>query len=145
MYTLYTNTSFGLTINWFNSINDCIKQVQLISPKAYKYLKTEDQLPMEFYPAFFWNSETNSPDIDIKVAIELKKEELREIRKSLLEKLDVVFMRALELNDEELKNKVINYKNLLRDITEISFPLNWKDLLKHYPLILAEIFLFIQN
>jgi len=145
MYTLYTNTDHGLTVNWFNSVNECIAFVQKTNPKAYKYMKKEDQLPMQFYPAFFWNVEKNSPDIDINIAIELKKEELRIIRESLFEKLDIAFVKTLELNDEELKNKIINYKNLLRDITKISFPLDYKVLLECYPLILAEIFLFVQN
>jgi hypothetical protein len=145
MYTLYTNTNYGLTINQFNSIDECIAFVQKVNPKAYKYVKTENQLPMQFYPAFFWNNDKKSPDININIAIELKKEELRTIREFLFEKLDIAFVKALELNNEELKNKIINYKNLLRNITEISFPLDWKILLEYYPLILAEIFLFVQN
>jgi hypothetical protein len=135
----------SLTINWFNSVNECIDFVQKTNPQAYKYMKKEDQLPMEFYPAFFWNTEKNSPDININIAIELKKEELRSIRESLFKELDIAFVKTLESNNEELKNKIVNYKNLLRDITQISFPLDYKLLLKYYPVILAEIFLFIQK
>jgi hypothetical protein len=75
----------------------------------------------------------------------LKKEELRTIRESLLQKLDIAFMKALEMNDEEKKNKIIFYKNELRDITTKFFPLDINILLHFYPTILNEISLFIQN
>jgi hypothetical protein len=145
MYTLYTNTNYGLQINWFNSIDECMSFVNKTKPKAYKYMLASNQLPMEFYPAFYWNNETNSPDINIYVAIELKKEELRNLREPLLQKLDTAFVKALETNDEIKKNKIIFYKNELRDITTKFFPLDVNILLYFYPTILNEISLFVQN
>lgn len=73
MYTLYTNTNYGLGINWFKSIEECMNFVKTTKPKAYKYVETVKQLPMQFYPAIYWNEQTNSPDINIFTAIELKK------------------------------------------------------------------------
>jgi hypothetical protein len=145
MYTLYTNTSHGLGIHYFNTNNECLDFVKKINPKAYKILPTANQLPMQFYPAFYWNEQTNSPDINIYIAIELKKEELRNLRDPLLQKLDIAFVKALEANDEIKKNKIVFYKNELRDITTKFFPLDVNILLYFYPTILNEISLFVQN
>jgi hypothetical protein len=145
MYTLYTNTSHGLGIHYFETNNECLDFVNKINPKAYKILPTANQLPMQFYPAFYWNEETNSPDINIYVAIELKKEELRILREPLMQKLDIAFVKALEANDEERKNKIVFYKNELRDITTKFFPLDINILLYFYPMILNDINLFVQN
>ena len=145
MYTLYTNTNYGLGINWFDSIEECIEFVKKTKPKAYKYLNAGEQLPMQFYPAIYWNEQTNSPDINISIAIELKKEELRTLREPLLQKLDIAFVKALENNDEEQKTKIVNYKNALRNITHGFFPSDINLLLYFYPTILNEISLFVQN
>ena len=50
----------------------------------------------------------------------LKKEEWRRIRKPILEKLDIEFMRALEQNDIEKISEIKNKKKELRDITLIN-------------------------
>ena len=58
---------------------------------------------------------------DRNKAQELKKEQFRALRKPLLEKLDVQFMRALEAgNTSELPN-IAAKKQTLRDITNINF------------------------
>ena len=145
MYVLYTNTSYGLGVNYFNTNDECLEFAKKINSKSYKILPIRDQLPMQFYPAFYWNEETDSPDIDIYTAIELKKEELRTLRESLFQKLDIAFIKALEANDEEKKSEIIFYKNKLRDITKDFFPSDINILLHFYPTILNEISLFIQN
>lgn len=50
-------------------------------------------------------------------AIEIKKNLIREERKTLLERLDVEFMRALETNDIEKQNEIKAKKQALRDAT----------------------------
>jgi len=54
-------------------------------------------------------------------AIEIKKEQFRNLRKPLLEKLDVQFMRALEAGDTSSLPQIAAKKQQLRDITDISF------------------------
>jgi len=54
-------------------------------------------------------------------AIEIKKERFRNLRKPLLEKLDVQFMRALEAGDTVSLPQITAKKQQLRDITDISF------------------------
>ena len=55
--------------------------------------------------------------INLDKAKEIQKDKMREVRKPLLEKLDVDFVRALELgtNTEEIKSQ----KQALRDVTNI--------------------------
>jgi len=54
-------------------------------------------------------------------AIEIKKDQFRNSRKPLLEKLDVRFMRALEAGDTSSLPQIAAKKQELRDITDISF------------------------
>lgn len=54
-------------------------------------------------------------------AIEIKKEQFRNLRKPLLEKLDVQFMRALEVGDASTIQIVTQKKSELRDITSVDF------------------------
>jgi hypothetical protein len=54
-------------------------------------------------------------------AIEIKKEQFRNLRKPFLEKLDVQFMRALEAGDTASLPQITAKKQELRDITDISF------------------------
>jgi len=54
-------------------------------------------------------------------AIEIKKERFRNLRKPLLEKLDVEFMRALENGDTASIPIITQKKSELRDITSVDF------------------------
>jgi hypothetical protein len=145
MFTLYCNTIYGLSINFFDTQKECVDFVKKTNPIAHKVVETENQLPMHFFPVFYWNDEKQEPDINIPSAIELKKEELRSIRKPLLEKLDILFVRALEFGNEEEKAKIVKYKNDLRNITLGFFPSDPYLLIYFYPNILNEIALFIQD
>lgn len=55
--------------------------------------------------------------INLEKAKEIQKDKMREVRKPLLEKLDVEFVRALELgtDTEEIKTQ----KQALRDVTNL--------------------------
>ena len=64
----------------------------------------------------------NLPDYDALYNRKLL--ELKEERKFLLEKLDILFLKSLETNDFVLKEKVVLAKNSLRD-----FPLEMKSVL----------------
>jgi len=55
--------------------------------------------------------------IDINEARELHKDKMREVRKPLLEKEDVAFMKAVESDDAEAKAASISRKQSLRDCT----------------------------
>lgn len=139
MYVLYSNIANNLSINYFNTINECLNFVQTKPVKAYKYKPISEQLPMQFYFAFYWNDSIKDVDIDINIAKEIKKDEYRQLRDPLLQKLDVSFMKALEDDDFDKKQKIILAKNLLRNVTDQDLPNNWKDLLYYYPAIFFEV------
>jgi Na+/phosphate symporter len=50
---------------------------------------------------------------------ELWKEKLREQRKSILSDLDVEYIRALETNDTNKQEQIVQRKNQLRNITKL--------------------------
>ena len=52
---------------------------------------------------------------DLSVAKELFKDKIREVRKPLLEELDVTFMKALEDGDSSAQTAAKNKKTALRD------------------------------
>jgi hypothetical protein len=55
--------------------------------------------------------------VDIELAKEVKKNRLRRERRSLLESLDVQYIRAAESNDSEKIAEIVAKKQALRDIT----------------------------
>lgn len=69
-----------------------------------------------------WNvNELGQIYFDRDKAIEIKKEQFRILRKPLLEKLDVEFMRALENGDTASIPIITQKKSALRDITSVDF------------------------
>ena len=145
MYVLYTNTDIGLAIHYFKNINECLDFVNKDHVKAYKYKLISEQLPMQFYFAFYWNEIKKDADIDINIAKEIKKDEFRGLRYCLMQKLDILFMKSLEQNDNELRSAIVNAKQKLRDVTSQEMPNTWQELLYFYPNTFLEVQQLIQN
>ena len=55
--------------------------------------------------------------VNMTKAREIKKEQLRQERKPLLEKLDVQYMRAIESGDTDEQASIATKKQQLRDVT----------------------------
>ena len=69
-----------------------------------------------------WNvNDSGQIYFDRDKAVEIKKEQFRNLRKPLLEKLDVEFMRALENGDTSSIPIITQKKSDLRDITSVDF------------------------
>lgn len=62
-----------------------------------------------------WSLSGNVISEDITKAKELFKDKIREVRKELLEKEDVVYMKALEAGDTVAQTASVAKKNALRD------------------------------
>lgn len=62
-----------------------------------------------------WSLNGNVITEDLTKAKEIFKDKIREVRKPLLETLDVTYMRSLEIGDESNKAAAITKKNNLRD------------------------------
>lgn len=56
--------------------------------------------------------------VNMTKAVEIKKEQIREERKPLLDALDVEFMRAVEAGDTDAQATIAAKKQALRDATD---------------------------
>ena len=85
------------------------------------FIKTQEELKVAdiFIDAFSINETDGSIFFNRPRAIELKKKEFRLRRKPLLEKLDIDFMKALEIADSTAISEIVAKKQVLRDITNI--------------------------
>lgn len=95
---------------------------------------TDDSLlpsDREFRNAWTDDNPTETVDIDIFKAQEIKKNIFRGLRKPLLEKLDIQFMQALEKGDDTAE--IITAKQELRDVTDVELPTNIEDLKTFIP------------
>jgi hypothetical protein len=101
---------------------DPIYQDRVLSYCALK----EEILPKDNYFRDAWIHEGDEINIDLEKAKEIHRLELRRLRKSKLERLDIKYMRASETGDEERKKEVIALKQYLRDITQSPELLNAK-------------------
>jgi len=57
-------------------------------------------------------------NINMSIAKEIKKQEIRYERHKKMQILDIEFMQALEQNNEALKEEIMNKKQRLRDATD---------------------------
>lgn len=87
----------------------------------------------EFRAAWTDAFPTETVDIDVDKAIEIKKDSLRELRKPILDKLDIDYIRAQEINDVEAKAAIIAKKQELRDMPEQPFPQDIEELKAYMP------------
>jgi hypothetical protein len=107
--------------------NFLIQAIQKSVPKKLDgsdrpvFIKTQEELKVAdiFIDAFSINEIDGSIFFNIPRAIELKKKEFRLRRKPILEKLDIDFMKALEIADSTAISEIVAKKQVLRDITNI--------------------------
>jgi hypothetical protein len=104
--------------------------------KKYFYIK-EDKIPPDTYGNFFELTEDGLLNMDIRKFVSAKKaEQVRLKRNSLLQKLDLPFMIALEEEDEDLKSHLKKLKSFLRDLpNELKFNdiKDKEDIIKYNP------------
>jgi hypothetical protein len=113
---LSSNTSVG-SITGVLLDETKVKSILSKKYKKYKILSSEEfsSLDQEFLNAYDINKSTLKINLD--KAKEIKKEQLRNSRVEKFKDLDVQFMFSIETGDEELKNKIVQEKLRLRNIT----------------------------
>jgi hypothetical protein len=84
----------------------------------------ESEIPQDRYFRGAWIHKDDSIDVDIDKAKNIHRDVIRELRKPLLEALDIEFTRASESKDESKMKELIDKKNALRDVTQHSILLN---------------------
>ena len=89
---------------------------------------------------FFFDAYTVSNNAEIKInftkAKEIQKNKWRYFRISILEKLDVEFMRAIEVGDASKQDLIKSQKQALRDVTSIELPDSLEEIKNTLPDIL---------
>jgi hypothetical protein len=108
-------------------------------PNYVSHREIEDsQIPEDRYFRDAWTDDnpTDTIDIDIPKAKIIKLNEFRDLRRPLLEKLDVAYLQADEAGETQLKQEIAAKKQELRDVTEVSLPDTVDELKNFLPNIL---------
>lgn len=87
----------------------------------YKIVK-RSEIPDEEYYRDCWklsDYENEIITIDIEKAKNVWKDKIREKRKEIFQKLDVEYFIAHEKNDQNEISRIVNHKQLLRDVTKL--------------------------
>ena len=113
-------------------VNDCIKDVPKGAP--YAIVESLDNIDNDYFDGFVYEDGEAVADIPACKAIHLNK--FRAARAPKLAKLDVGYMKAIEVGDSVKASAIAAAKQELRDITKIKLPdtlpelkFTWPDIL----------------
>jgi hypothetical protein len=111
---------------------DAIKDV----PAGVEYAVVDDlaDLDNEYFDAFEYQDLGISCNIEKAKQIHLNK--FREVRAPLLQKLDVDYMKAIEVEDSVAASAIAVKKQELRDVTKIELPSTLPEIKETWPDIL---------
>jgi hypothetical protein len=89
-----------------------------------------------FRDAWTDSNPTNTIDIDLNKAKEIKINQFRSLREPILRQLDIEYIKANEAKNNIKKNQITQKKQELRDITLLPLPDDLEDLKNFIPEIL---------
>lgn len=99
-------------------VNDAIKDV----PEGAEYKIVDSvNIDNEYFNAYEFDAETGAR-VNIEKAKPIHLDKFRVARAPKLQKLDIDFMKAVEVNDESKKAEIISEKQALRDVTLTPLP-----------------------
>jgi len=99
-------------------VNDAIKDV----PEGVEYKIVESvDIDNDYFNAYEFDAELGAK-VNIEKAKAIHLDKFRSARKPKLDKLDVEYMKAVEVNDEAKKAAVAADKQALRDVTLTTLP-----------------------
>jgi hypothetical protein len=139
MFTLYVQSSVGISVHWFPTQKECEKYIQSISVSNYKILPSDKQKNLYFFKSLKWDEQKQDFVIDINKAKEQKLNEFRMDRGRYFDKLDKILFKAIEKDDLQTKEKVFSLKEQLRDVTELVLPNTEAELIVYRPQVFLEI------
>jgi hypothetical protein len=107
--------------------------------KSYRILD-KDKLPSDRYFRNAWtdHNPTETVDVDINKAKEIKKNHFRISRAPLLAQLDVEYQRADEEGNHVKKQEIAAKKQSLRDVTKVELPNDLDQLKRFIPSVLTD-------
>ena len=113
-------------------VNEAIKDVP--AGVEYKIVESVD-IDNDYFNAYEFDAELGAK-VNIEKAKAIHLDKFRSARKPKLDKLDIEFMKAVEVNDEAKKSAIIADKIALRDVTLTELPddlagikATWSDIL----------------
>lgn len=140
MYQLILLKNNILEIRYFKTQSEAYSFVSSYSVNRYKIYNPNQNRNLDFANCYYWDESAQDFVINIELAKESKKIFLREIRSILFDKLDKAFLKALENNDQERKDYIVNLKNQFRDITDIDLPNTENELINFTPEVFKEVY-----
>jgi hypothetical protein len=113
-------------------VNDAIKDVPQGTP--YKIVEALD-IDDSYFNAYEYNEEAGA-EVNIDKAKALHLDKFREARKPLLSKLDVDYIRTIEIEDAVKASGIAVAKQALRDVTKTTLPDTLPEIKATWPTIL---------
>ena len=129
-----------LSVHYFTSQKDAYEFVNSNSVNRYKIYSPNENKRIDFLNAFYWDDDKKDFCINIYLAKEIIKSNYREIRSILFPKLDAAFLKALEEDNQEKKQYIIDLKNQFRNITDIDLPNTEEELYDFVPNVFKEVY-----
>lgn len=140
MYQTIIIKNNQLSVHYFSNQKEAYDFVSSSFVTRYKVYSPLENRRLDFLNTFYWDNEKQNFCANITLAKELIKNHCREIRSILFPKLDSAFLKALETNNEERKQYIINLKNQFRDITDIELPNTEEELFDFAPAVFKEVY-----
>lgn len=127
----------GIDFDSDQNILEWLAKKQVPKDKEWRIVDISN-IPNDRYFRNAWTDDepTETVDINLSKAKEIKKNILRSLRVPILSKLDIDFMRAQEVGDSQLISQIIQKKNDLRNVTNLPMPDDIEQLKNFVPEIL---------
>ena len=138
MYALLVLINGITEVHFMETQQKCTDLLKQIKFNEYKIWPSSKINPF-CMEALKWDAIIKDFVYDLEILKEIEKNHFRILRSACFKKLDLEFMKSIENNDEEKKQKIVNYKNQLRDITSIEFPKTAEEIIAFEPKILEQI------
>jgi hypothetical protein len=113
-------------------VNDCIKDVPAEAP--YAIVDSLEGIDNDYFNGFVY--EDGEAVADISKCKEIHLDKFRAARTPLLAKLDIDYMRAIEVEDSVKASAIAVAKQELRDVTKITLPDTLPEIKEVWPTIL---------
>ncbi len=113
-------------------VNDAVKDVPADTP--YALVDSLEGVDSDYFNGFVYEGGAAVPDIAVCKSIHLDK--FRAARTPLLAKLDVDYMRAIEVEDSVKASAIAVAKQEIRDVTKIALPDTLPEIKETWPDIL---------
>jgi hypothetical protein len=114
-------------------VNDCIKDVPAGLP--YKIVDSLD-IDDSYFNAYDYSEEAGA-EVNIDKAKALHLDKFREARTPKLQKLDIDYMKAIEVEDSVAASQIAVAKQELRDVTQLPLPNTLPEIKSTWPDILT--------